>query len=305
MRKFFIYGLLAVSPVVVQSCSDDEEILEPSAAYVDNKFMVPDDVTGPEADLRREFYSSTGVYLMFDDLLSREYKGVDEFGQDVWQEERIDFNYDLTSYSTDPPRFEFIDSQEEKESAASLVKTQILSRIEGGKLAPFSVLLVKNMQTYQTKKYPYGYADAYTTSCWRCLAIAVDELAVAEGAERDAIIVKILKDIVSAKLFVGSAETKDFYVLSMEYSGMYLDEVFDDWDDNSDITRVYEIGFLSYTQGWWSDYLPYTDEDFDAYLDAVLEMSEEEFMEKYGDYPLIVTKYNVVKDGLTLLGYKF
>ena len=304
--KLFIYGLLALSSVAFASCSDDEELLEPSSEYVDNKFAVPDDATGPEADLRREFFASTDVYLLFDDLLSREFKGVDEFGGEIWQEERIDFIYDLTSYGFNAPRFEYIETQEDKEIATSLVRENILPRLEGGILTPFSILLVKDMQTYQSTGSGYRYADAYTTSCWRCLAVAVGKWSEAEGEERDAITTAILKDFLSTRFTVDSESASEFRTLSYEYSGYYMYELYDDWVENPDITRVYELGFLSKKTSYWGDdYLPYTKDDFDAYLDVVLSMDENEFMELYGEYSMIVTKYTIIKDALISLGFKF
>lgn len=303
MNKFFIFGLISICSFAFISCSEDEEILEPSGV-ADNKFAVPSDATGPEAELRRDFFAQTGVYMMFDDLLSREYKGLDKDGNEIWAEERIDFAYDLTDYGLNPPKFVMLESQEEKERAASLIKTYVLPHIEGGALTPFSFLAVKSLERYRTS-YPYEYEDAYTVSCWRCLAIATGEWAEAEGEERDAITATILKDLLSSKISYTSEAAKPFTEISYEYSGMYLDEIYDDWDDNKDISRVYELGFLSHRSGYYGDWLPYTSDDFNAYFDLVLSMDESEVMEKYGEYAMIVTKYNLIKDALESLGYKF
>lgn len=64
MKKTIIYGLLAVIGLSSVACSDDEELLEPTRIE-DNHYRVSDDETGPEADLRREFYDKTKVYLLF------------------------------------------------------------------------------------------------------------------------------------------------------------------------------------------------------------------------------------------------
>ena len=96
MNKYIIYGLMLLSGVFATSCSDDEEILEPSVGVVDNLFAVPDDATGPEAELRRNFFKETGTYLMFNDLLSHTVIGQDAYGNDVYKDEYIDFTYNLT-----------------------------------------------------------------------------------------------------------------------------------------------------------------------------------------------------------------
>ena len=305
MKKYYIYGLLALSAVALSSCSDDEELLEPTANYIDNKFMVPDDATGPEAELRRQFFADNGIYLIYDDLLSRESVGTDANGQEIWQEERVDFLYDLTAYGTSAPKFDLLDNQEDKEAAAELIEKYILPHIEGGALRPFSVLPVKTLQTYQYKNYKYGYYDAYTVSCWRCLAIATEEWEQAEDDEKETIAATILKDFLSTRFTYQSASVKDFYDLSMEYSGYYMDEIYDDWEDDPDISRAYEIGFLYMNSGWWGEYLPYTQDDFNSYFDMVLSKSEAEVNEEYGDYPMIIKKYEIVRNALISLGYKF
>ena len=74
MKKTIIYGLLAVIGLSSVACSDDEELLEPTRIE-DNHYRVSDDETGPEADLRREFFDKTKVNLLFSNILRRTYVG--------------------------------------------------------------------------------------------------------------------------------------------------------------------------------------------------------------------------------------
>ena len=52
-----------------------------------------------------------------------------------------------------------------------------------------------------------------------------------------------------------------------------------------------------------SYYVPTAEEDFAAYLDAVLDYSEEEFKKKYEDYPYIQARYTLVKYVLQGAGF--
>ena len=303
MKKYVIYGLLTLTTAGFTSCSDDDEVLVPSTGYVDNKFAVPSDATGPEADLRRQFYEQTGSYLLFTDLLAHEYAGKDALGNDVYRDEYVDFNYNLTSMGSTPPELEFLDDMEDKRSAAELIKKYVFPRIEGGQLMPFSILPLKRIVAEQTS-YPYNMVESKTVSCFRCLGVSVGEWLELPEEEQKEYGASVLLDLISSKFTSDSDEAEEFCDLSYEYSGEYIDEIDEDWD-GEDLTVVYELGYLSYVKSRWGDYLPYTSTDFSDYLTAVLTRDEADFMEEFGDYPMIVTKYNIIKDAITAFGYKF
>lgn len=293
---------MLLSGVFATSCSDDEEILEPSNNV--NLFAVPDDATGPEAELRRNFFKETGTYLMFNDLLSHTVIGQDAYGNDVYKDEYIDFTFNLTSSGDYPPIFEYITDNNAKETAVNLFMEYIYPHVKGSSLLPYSVLLVDNLQTPDL----YGdYKDASTTSCWRCLAVSMGEMLDMTDEDAAVYVRTALKELVSTKFNSYSDEAEEFMDLSYEYAGEYLTDYFEDWD-RSDITPVYELGFLSYTESWrgpQNDYLPYASNDFKNFYDAVMDRDEAEFMAEFGEYPKIVTKYNIIKNAIMALGYKF
>lgn len=307
MNKYYIYGLIAFSAVAFASCSDDEEILEPSSNYVDNKFAVPADATGPEADMRRAFYNTHGTYLMFDDNLGRSISGYTATGEPIWIDEKIDFLYNLTDYGLDAPKLTFIETMEEKEQAVAFLEERVMPRIAGGGLAPFSILPVTNIQTYRKKPTGRGYAwqDAYTVSCWRCLAISTREWLDADNDEDKRMIEgAIMKDLLSVRFTVDNAAAEEFLAVSKEYYYEDLYDIIDEWDeDEPDMTLVYNLGFLSYDDYW--NCAPSDKDDFNEFFDILFDMEENEFMETYGDYPLIVRKYNLMKEALIALGFKF
>ncbi|MCI9172066.1 MAG: hypothetical protein HFJ92_03020 [Muribaculaceae bacterium] len=295
---------MLLSGVFATSCSDDEEILEPSVGVVDNLFAVPDDATGPEAELRRNFFKETGTYLMFNDLLSHTVIGQDAYGNDVYKDEYIDFTYNLTSSGGYAPIFEYITDDNAKEAAADLFLKHMYPHVEGSSLLPFSVLLVDNLQT---AGYSGEYKDASTASCWRCLAVSMGKLLEATDEEAATLAKAVLKDLVSTHVGVYNDEFEEFLDLSYEYAGEYITDYIDDWD-RSDMTLIYEMGYLSYMESWrgpQSDYFPYENVDFNNFFNAVMDRDEADFMAEFGEYPLIVTKYNIIKNVIISLGYKF
>ena len=304
MKKYAIYGLLALATVGFVSCSDDEEVLVPSAGYVDNKFAVPADATGPEADLRRKFYEDNGSFLLFSDLLAHEYVGKDAYGHDVYKDEYVDFNYNLNSMSSSDPEIELLTDLDDKKAAVDLIERYVLPRIAGGQLMPFSVLPLKSILATQTS-YPYDIVEAKTISCFRCLGVNVGEWLELPEEEQEGYGASVLLDLIASKFTYQSEEADEFCDLSYEYSGYYLDEIDEDWD-GEDLSLVYECGFISYVKTRYGDvYLPFTYDDFNDYLMAVLTRDEVDFMEEFGEYPMIVTKYNIIKDAIIALGYKF
>lgn len=312
MNKYIIVGLLAIISMSFMSCSNDEEILVPTQGYIDNKFRVPDDATGPEAEIRRAFYNITGCNLLFNDLLSHEYKGKDANGDDVYVDEYIDFEYNLVGTggsSVNGPRFDYIEDIDVMRESANLIKTYIYPHIEGGSLMPFSIMptLGIYLYDYNYDTYEYEYMPTSNLSCWRCLAIDVKEWLSLPDDEKNACGLNILVEIITKKLDYRADEVDEFSEISYDYNGEYLSDMDENWD-RSDMSLVYECGFLSYVQSRYSsysDYLPYLERDYNDYIKAAIIEDEQDFRAKYADYPIIISKYDMVRDILKSHGYKF
>lgn len=291
--------------MTVMSCSDDSEILEPTVGYVDNKFAVPADATGPEADLRRDFYASTGTNLLFSEILDREYVGLDAFGEEVWKEHKIDFTYNLTSKSDIAPEFTEYDDLESKRQAAEFIKQYILPHIEGSSYGTFSFLAVKSLKKPKSS-WSDVMVDGTYVSCWRCMALAIGNVADMTDDEKKALALSQLKDIVGDRFDEFSNDMKVFNDMSEEYHYERLINYDPDWD-RSDMSVVYELGYLTYTESYMGshrDYVSYYS-DFDDYFDVVMTRDEADFMAEFGDYARVVTKYNVIKSCILKDGYKF
>ena len=63
-----------------------------------------------------------------------------------------------------------------------------------------------------------------------------------------------------------------------------------------------ELGFL---KDRFRSYYPNYNHDVEMFLDATFYLSEDEFKEEYGSYPVIMAKYEALKGLITELGYNF
>lgn len=307
MKKIAIYILFAVTGLSFVSCSDDDDKLTPSG-YNDDFFGVPADATGPEAELRRDFLKSTGIHLIFTDTLRSTLIGKDLQGKDIYEYETVDFAWNLDYYNDyydwKPTYIKDID---DKRKAADLFIKYILPHIDGSALTPYSVLLLEDLKIYDD--WDYEFVDAYTTSCWRCLGINVsgwvkasDETEIAEYTAG------ILKDLVSAKFTSSSDSAAPWYEICKEYYRKDIIDFKDDWD-GEDMEYIYSVGFLDFNDHWSGrpnrDYFLSSSDDFKMFFDAVFDRDEEDFKTEFGNYPVIMEKYYLMKSLIEQTGYKF
>lgn len=306
MNKFAIYGLLLFSGLQFAACSDEEE-LTPSHAD-DDLFSVPVSATDPVSELRREFHKETGIHLLFTEDLNPTVTGKDKDGNPILRENKVDFKWNYNNYN-DYLEYEaeYITDIEAMRKAADEFKKAVLPHIEGSSIAPYSVLLVSDLGS-RTQSWE-DMALTYTMACWRCLAVNVGGWIGAE-TEADAAdwTFSVCKSLVNAKFNSSSTEADTWMDLSYDGgSGGDVVDYVDDWD--RDITKVYEIGFMTYYKDWkdrlYYDYLPSANRDFDAYFNAVFERSQEDFEAEFGQYAKIMEKYNLMKSLIVQTGYKF
>lgn len=308
MKNITKYALALAVALQLGACSDSDDVLSPSN-YNDDFFGVPADATGPEADLRREFYKETGTHLLFTDVLRTTYLGLGSNGKEIYEYETIDFAWNLTSYNNYfdwNPTF-LDDNIDEKRKGADLFRKNVLPHIKGSSMSPYSVLLLADLEIYDD--WNYEFVPAVTTSCWRCLAVNVKGWIEAEtDEEADKYTVSICRDLVSNKFTYNSDEAKPWFDASSEYYYEYIADYYEDWE-GEDMDIIHSHGFLSYNKDWkgrpYYDEFPGKSEDFEDFFNAVFDRSEADFEAEYGDWPVIMAKYNHMKELIENTGYKF
>lgn len=204
----FLFALLSVA------CGEDEEPLTPNETFVD-KFDIPASASGPEADLKREFYARNGSYIIFNDTLS----AVRDASGNL-KVETVDFEWSLTSSGDDTDEWEFFETIEEQRAAAEIVEKHILPYIKDGAMRPYSVLPFKSIVTSSGK-------IVYYKDNWRCFGVNLAEIMpAADDTERKALVLDMFKRIYKGKYGSSSEAVDPFHEVCAEYSGEYICDYF-------------------------------------------------------------------------------
>lgn len=286
------------------SCSDGTEVLTPSDPPV-NLFEPDPTDNSREAQIKRDFYKKTGIYILFDDYLG---KYTDSNG--VEHEEWVDFQWKgLTSgSSTIQWVFDKV-SEEDVEKVIPYLEQYFIPyiNVKGGQFRPYSVLLVKDLLA------PDKWGDlnvADYISSMRCFAINVSDWIEADEGEAFYLGRNLIRTLASEKLNSFSPELQPFFEICQEhYDNGRVYRSFPEWLDNQDIELIYQAGFTRYYPDSYGDLeydsFPYESTDLRLFLDHVFFEDENDFKQQWEDYPLIIQKYNLMKECVEGLGIDF
>ena len=281
--NIFIWMILAGC---LFSC--EKEKLTPSKAR--NPFASDPEATDATSKLRRDFYEKTGCFLLFNDTLRHEYKGLNASGEPYYDTELLAMDWDLGAVKSGHTlRFEYL-NQEQQQKAYDFLVNDLYDVI---KTMPYSILVVNKMEL--------SVEDFYTGErTWvpqtfdmnsRCLAIAI------EGLFGDVEPMEFAQDLCCAIIFgsFGGSETNHWEGSeAIEFLNVNI------WDYDypkfwygvTTLEDLYPYGFIADTNG---DNLPTAVQDACAYIKAILFMTDQEFREKYGMYYQVMQKYEIMK----------
>ena len=295
MNKLYHYIAIGLFALCAISCAKEDD-LTPTGLNEDY-FSVSPDATDEISVLRQEFYEKHGIHLLFNDTLRHEQRGTYEDGSPIWFTETVDLNYNISSNGTADYSLEYLNNQEAREAAIDLVERHVLSHLGEG-LQPYSFLLLQQISSYNSYYEEYENVDFVNNI--RCMAISTGDIATASDEEQEAFCLGILHSIISNNIeSLEESAFEEFYSFCSEYYGAdYADFGMSDYPENEEL---YELGFIL-TYMW---YFPYEYNDLESFVDAVFEMSETEFTEMYGDYPIIMQKYEIIKQIISDMGYVF
>lgn len=309
MRKYInISAVVCLFVALVCSCSSDED-LTPSGAN-DNYFQVPEADKSEDAALRRQFYEKNGIYLLFNDTLRHEYVGKDVAGDDAYFNELIDFNYNLTDVGSSDFDFTYLTSLSDKKAAVDFVEKYILPHFGGEGLAPYSFFIANKLMEYgyaNSSAWQKTWNDRPTISCFRCMGLALGKVPSMTDDEKEAYASEICIAILKSKLTYTDERLDDFYAPANDLFYEYLEDVIPGWSDydwDGDLSVAYEYGFLKIDGGWYL-WFPSMSNDFNYYFTLVMTKTEDEVKATYGDYPLVMQRYNMLRGIIESMGYKF
>lgn len=301
INRIFVVSAI-VAAMCLCSCGDGAEDLTPSEPYV-NFFEVPASDNSASASLRRNFYGDTGIYLLFSDVLA-EY--TDEYGND--RVEKVDFNWQLTGNRSIRYSFDGLE-EDEREKVLSLVSKYFVPyiNVEGGQLKPYSILLVKNLMTNErrsSRMEPVAFLN-----CWRCFCINASDWLEADEETARSLGKSLLSSLVDTKVDEYTPALEPFFAICEQYYREDVSDFFDSWVDEQDVELIYNLGFMRYSEDWYGDpaydYFLYESNDLADFKKAVFNEDEEDFKEKWADYPLIIRKYDILKETIAELGVDF
>lgn len=294
----FLIGIAVVLTIPVMGCGDGSEDLVPSEMEK-NLFAVDPADKSKLGELRQEFYDNTGIYLLYTDLLGT-YK--DNFGND--REERVDFDWGLNTSSSSQVTFDEL-SESEKEEVTKLISTYFVPyvNVENGTVKPYSILLVKNLRTGSRQKLQDFH------SCMRCFCVNTDNWIGADDEEAKALGKALLKSLVDTKIDYKNEGLNPFFAICEAYHEEYVTDHILGWVEDQNIEKIYEKGFLSYYSNSWDgvEYDEFRSKKMDLrdFMDALFNEEEATFKEMWSDYPLIIQKYDILRECVVALGIDF
>nr|WP_320057599.1 hypothetical protein [uncultured Bacteroides sp.] len=303
MKKNRFYIALGVVLLGFTACTDEEDT---SPSYADQNLFAPSEGDHSEmAEFKRNFHKETGAYLLFNDTLSKEQNGTDAYGNPIWNTELVDLTYPVIGESTSYRyTYKYVEKFENRKLVANLIKEKLAVRL--GKAVPYSFLIVDSITTWRNNNGMWEIVPTYLSGVTphptqvlgtRCYAISTSG---DTGYEDEDYFVSIFKQIVLNKLQRLSADKFSlFYSYGENYYGV----------DKLDLDFPREVNdSLARSLGFWKDYNSYyfafQQYDLEDFSNAVCTYSPSEVNEMMAEYPLVIEKFNVLREIIKSMGIK-
>lgn len=307
--KRYLYSLTVVfSLFAVLGCSEKVEYADSTLRY--NDFLRPEGESERISTLQEAFYRDEKVYVLFSDTLSSQYLGNDPQGNPCYSYHVIDMAYSLTGYSQDKFKFSYLETDAEKESAAQFIRENLLPRLSESN-RPYSVLLVNSIAQY-TNQYTGLVAVSpapVVYSGWQCTAVAVEGVGEMDDAELAVYQRSLLKAIVNTKMAtVDESVFEEFYSFCLAYYGTYGMDTEEAFYLKEHYPTLKDLGFLSayayMDNPSFNAFYNFKAKEYDLsdYIDAIFSSTKEEFLAENADYPIVIEKYNILREIIADLG---
>lgn len=289
--------------MLLAACSEDDIVPN---TLEENYFLEPITSSEFELALQKEFFEKEGVYLLFNDTLSREYLGDDVSGNPVYDYQIVDLSYSMIA-SAGAFAFQYLQADEEKQAAADFLSDNVLPSL-GESMRPYSFLVVDVLEYYEDYYGELVLVDGTIVySGWNCTAIAVQGINEMSEAEQESYRLQLLKSMANNKMqLLDESVFDEFYAFCESYYSTYF--MYEEAEAFcQEYPTQYDLGFLStYSYGYngymWLVNFKAKSYDLEDYTNAIFDTPEEEFRETYADYPIVLEKYQILKDIIESLG---
>lgn len=303
--------------VAFYSCSESD--ITPTEDR--NYYLAPYGSTAEEQTMMKEFYNTNKVYVLFNDLIEKRSLGYDSDGNEAFSDLTVNLGYRMTTVSSNLIfEYEYLETIAEKRAAAEFITEKFLPSLSA-ELRPFSFLLVNkiNQYTYNSTYSEYELTNPPVYSGWRATAVAVEGVDEMNEAEQTAYKYSLLKSIINKSITTQPESLFDeFYEVSARFYGKYSfdpqnDEKFEGWVfDFSDLRTTgllsaymyvmndsYPNGFVNFmAKADWQGTLL----DVGDYIDLVFSGTDAEIRAEHGAFPLVIRKYEIMRQIIVDLG---
>lgn len=306
----YIYLLSIMATVCLTACSKEDDITPHDSE--ENVFLNTYGSSTSDIALQNAFFDKNGIYVLFNDTLRKTQIGLDADGKPYYDVKSVDIGYGMNSSinsNTEKINFNYLTSDVDKKEGVNFVNEMILPSL-GKALRPFSFLLVNKINYYVNSYGTLRLSNPVVYSGWRCTAFALPGVGSMTDAKK-----KTTRNTILQAIVVNAINSLDQSLFTKFYS--YCDQYYSTYAmyDKAEAfialhPTMYDLGFLSaYSYGKPYGFYIYNFKaksyDLQDYTSALFAMTESEFMAKYGQYPIVVEKYKILRKIVEGLGVVF
>ena len=296
-------------------CEDENIVSEPS--YYENFWEIKDNPNDPVQHRAFEIYQQYGVPVFLNDTIGKIFVKVDIHGDSVFRYETIDLNWNFSSESYNTPYTHTYIKETDKCLVALELAAKYLETIPAG-IYPFSMLLTEKT----VRPSMSGDVTSISSGIFFRTLLLSDVLKQNTDAKVKKYINKIMIDVILNKMDDNAVNNFSKVSASKHYDVKWeklepnLPDNFDPdilTDSNAleeDKKAVRDVlgkyGFVSnyeqldFDDDWELVYFdctpPYPDIDLQGYINEIVSVTPEEFKRRWGNYPLVMQKYELIRD---------
>ena len=295
--------ILFLGIVLALAGCEKEDDLTPS--YEDRDWWIvedSDDAVGHELFL---LYDKYGIPVYVNDTIGYEERGVDAYGNPVIYYKVIDLDYSLGQDQSDSyvqSRTEtLIESDADKLAGAHFLDKHFIPILPED-MYVHSILLLDSLYEMRLSGASYVRNDLKVFVGLTTMAIGqVPAIAQMTSEEQAGYAVSILSDLAIEELNKTPDALNEFYSVSRLSAYMdYYGKICAPANPNMPPAPWEAYGFLTCAEEYVDHpdgflYRTITrDQDLIDFVGACYQYTEEEFTEKYGEYPLVMEKYGII-----------
>lgn len=319
MENMRNYILLILVCFLTIRCNSDENELTPSRA--DRDWFAIEDSDDPVGHELYLLYEKYNLPVFVNDTIGQEDRGVDYYGNPIVYYYVLDMNYTVGAPVTDnylrSRKYSLLQDVEDQLAGIAFLDNYLIPALPEGMYFN-SILLLDSLYEMRMSSSGWGVERKDLNVYKGVMTLAIGQgKAIAKMTPEEQ---NKQKGLILATLALDQMEDDqltDFYMVSYdsEKKFSYYQHVVNYAPGAAMPSAKCEVyGFLDYDSRYYamnegkdpSQWIYYTisqAEDLEDFVMAFFRYSESEFKEMYVDYPLVLKKYEIIKELMTGLGF--